>query len=955
MYCRIPRLPSFAFALLVALSAVPLSAQLAPPAQTHVAAIGAAPLRAPATADFAPGAFFTLEGWFYLNEPSPFGWLMGKGLATAGADPFLAFGILLDDTGTRVRFSASTGAPGSSRDITAPAAFPLRTWTHVAAVMDGSSMRLLINGTVVASGTASGTPPSAPNIALGVGVAYQANGSTNFPVFPGFARQVRFWNVARTAAQLAAGAGVALPADRTGLVAAWPLDETSGTTARDLSGADRSLTGSGHWQRVALLENPVFRVASTTPAGGVLADADDGILIDFDSDGDPDLVTFHITVPSTVPETRRRLRAFRNTAGAFADVTDAVLGTVTMVHPRDRHVGDFNGDGRVDLLVVGHGTDTPPFPGEQAKLLIQSADGRLVDETATRLPVRSSFTHNLAVGDIDGDGDLDFYVANVFGGDVGPRFLINNGTGVFTEAVDRLPADVANRGQTAPNTFAVFTAAALVDVNGDNRPDLILGAENTFAANELLLNDGNGRFARNPAFALPPKLFGATAVTVAITGADLNGDGAQDLVISTTGGSILMPDGRTIFGYSLPGLQLLLNRGDGTFYDATAQLNLTFNPATDTWIEWIRIADLNNDGRPDLVLQGAPSATGQAFSRTLLVNRGAAIFTDASEAVALPAVTYLQTGDINRDGLVDLVGVNSQAIVVARALRPLDRALFQSAPDAPGRLANLSVRTQAGTGDQTLITGFALSGAGTKSLLVRAVGPTLGAFGLTGVLADPAVELAPLGAARLADNDNWSGARPSPGAAELSSAFDAVGAFRLPVGSLDAALLVAPAAGAYTAKVTGAAGGTGVALVEVYDAGTGNTPKLTNLSARTQVGVGADALIAGFVVNGNVPKKLLLRAVGPTLGAFGVGGTLADPVLALRPLGSETVVATNDDWRGTAALKAAFAGVGAFAFADDASRDAALVIELPPGAYTATVSGKNNTTGVALVEVYELP
>ena len=154
---------------------------------------------------------------------------------------------------------------------------------------------------------------------------------------------------------------------------------------------------------------------------------------------------------------------------------------------------------------------------------------------------------------------------------------------------------------------------------------------------------------------------------------------------------------------------------------------------------------------------------------------------------------------------------------------------------------------------------------------------------------------------------------------------------------------------------TGANNGTGVALVEVYDSGTGNTPRLTNVSARTQVGTGGDVLIVGFVVSGNVPKKLLIRAVGPTLGVFGVGGTLVDPVLEVRPLGSENIVATNDDWRGTAALKSAFVSVGAFGLSPDTSRDAAIALELPPGAYTATVTGKNNTTGVALVEVYELP
>ncbi|MBI5689128.1 MAG: VCBS repeat-containing protein [Verrucomicrobia bacterium] len=922
-------------------------AQLTPPAQTHVAAIGSAPFRAPATAEFAPGAFLTMEGWFFLTGHTPFGWLMGKGLPTAGTDPYLAFALILNEDGTRVRFSLSTGAPGSLRDITSPSPVPLRTWTHIAAVLDGSSMRLLINGNIVASGTAAGAPPAAPSIALGVGIAYQQNGNTNFPAFAGYARHVRFWNVARTAAQIAAGAPVSLPAERAGLVAAWPLDERGGNSARDLSGANRALSGGGHWARLTVLEaGPFFDVTTLTPAGNVLADADDSVLIDFDSDGDPDLLTFHIQVPATVPETRRRIRAFRNNGGTFADVTDAVLGNVTMVHPRDRFVADFNGDGRPDLFLIGHGTDTPPFPGEQAKLLIQTADGRLVDETATRLPQRSDFTHNLALGDIDGDGDLDAFLANINGAPStgGPRFYLNNGNGVFTEATDRLPADIANR-----TSGLNYTSAYLLDLNGDGRAELVLGGGDLAPTNEILINDGTGRFSRNSRYTLPPKLFGPKASTVAITAADLNADGAPDLLFSTTGGTILMPDGRTIDGYGLPGVQLLLNRGDGTFYDATSQLNLTFGP-TDTWVEWIRTVDLNRDGRLDLVLQGAPNDTGAPFSRTLLLNRGGALFVDASEAYSAPTTTSLHPADLNRDGLIDLVGINSQSIVVARATKVIDRALFQTDADAPGRLANLSVRTQAGTGDQTLITGFALSGAGTKPLLVRAIGPTLGAFGLTGTLADPLVEIAPLNAAKVADNNDWSGT------AALKAAFGAVGAFPLaPDSSKDAALVFSPGAGAYTARVTGSDGGTGVALVEVYDTGSGNTPKLTNLSARTQVGTGADALIAGFVVNGNVPKKLLLRAVGPTLGAFGVGGTLADPVLEVRPLNSDNIVATNDDWRGTAALKAAFASVGAFGFANDSSQDAAIAIELPPGAYTATVSGKGGGTGVALVEVYELP
>ena len=935
-------------ALASLLPALRAQAPLVPPAQTHVAALGTAPLRAPTTADFAPGASLTLEGWFYLTGHTPYAWLMGKGLATSGTDPFVSFALQLNRDGTKLTFVTSTGTAGSYRELVAPADFPLRTWTHVAAVLEnGATTRLLVNGSVVATGTAAGAPLAAPSVPFGVGIAYLANGGTNYPAFPGYARQVRVWNVGRTAAQISSALGESLPADRTGLIAAWPLDDTSGATARDLSGANRPLTASTASvaaTRLAVLEaGPFFANTTSTLPAGTLADLTETQFIDFDNDGDLDLVTMSTFVPPTVPGTPTRLRALRNSNGTFTDATDAVLGNVTMFHPRFNFVGDFNRDGRPDLLIIGQGTDTPPFPGEQAKLLIQTADGRLADETATRLPQRSGFTHGLGVGDIDGDGDLDIYMGNINGGDTSPRFSLNNGAGVFSEATGRLPADVETRQK-------LFHSAHLTDVNGDGRPDLILGAADSTPANECLLNNGSGTFVRDPRFTLPAKLFDLSAATVWISSADLNGDGAIDLLLGTTGGTSVIADGRTIPGYGIAGLQVLLNRGDGTFYDATANSGITWS-AGESWVVTLDLVDFNGDGRPDICANVELASNRGRHSR-LFLNQGAGRFVDASEAYTPPTFSsFVFARDVDGDGRVDLLSATSSGgVAFARALKPLDRALFLSAPDAPGRLANLSVRTQAGTGDQTLITGFALGGAGTKSLLVRAVGPTLAAFGLTGTLPDPFVEIAPLNAAKVTENNNWSGILA------LKNAFASVGAFPLATdASLDAALVFSPSAGAYTAKITDTAARPGLALVEIYDTGTGNTPKLTNVSARTQVGTGADALIVGFVVSGNVPKKFLIRAVGPTLGAFGVGGTLVDPLLDVRPLGSENIVATNDDWRGTPALKAAFTSVGAFALATDTSRDAALAIELPPGAYTATVSGKQNTTGVALVEVYELP
>ena len=271
-------------------------------------------------------------------------------------------------------------------------------------------------------------------------------------------------------------------------------------------------------------------------------------------------------------------------------------------------------------------------------------------------------------------------------------------------------------------------------------------------------------------------------------------------------------------------------------------------------------------------------------------------------------------------------------------------------PVRPGRLINLSVRTTAGTGGQTLTVGFVLAGTPAKPLLLRAIGPTLASFGVEGAVADPQLQLF-AGESLLTANDNWF--QPASGsAAAVASVAAAAGAFALPATSLDATILQTVGAGSYTAQVA-AANGTGLALAEIYDTAPDSGARLANVSARAQVGTGAGILIAGFTISGNVPKQVLLRGIGPGLAQFGVAGSLSNPLLTV--FRGATKVGENDDWGGAAALSTVFRDVGAFALANAGSRDAALLITLAPGNYTAQVSGVNNTTGIALVEVYEVP
>jgi hypothetical protein len=272
-----------------------------------------------------------------------------------------------------------------------------------------------------------------------------------------------------------------------------------------------------------------------------------------------------------------------------------------------------------------------------------------------------------------------------------------------------------------------------------------------------------------------------------------------------------------------------------------------------------------------------------------------------------------------------------------------------------GRLTNISTRSQVGTGGSLLIAGFAVGGAGTtgkQSLLIRGSGPALIPFGVSGTLPDPQLQLfsstSPLGS-----NAGWTGSQA------ISSAASSVGAFawNSPT-SKDAALLVSLPLGSYTSQIAGASGDTGIALAEVYDATpagtyTPTTPRIINLSARVQVGTGDNILIAGFSIGGSTSKTVLIRASGPGLVQFGVPGTLPDPLLEIYS--GTTFLAGNQGWGGDTRISTLASSAGAFTWLSSSSADSSIVVTLPPGAYTAHVSGAVGDTGVSLIEIYDLP
>ena len=279
-------------------------------------------------------------------------------------------------------------------------------------------------------------------------------------------------------------------------------------------------------------------------------------------------------------------------------------------------------------------------------------------------------------------------------------------------------------------------------------------------------------------------------------------------------------------------------------------------------------------------------------------------------------------------------------------------AIIAGNPANPARLINLSILTDLTEPGDNFTLGYVLGGGapGTaKPLVIRAAGPSLGALGVPGTLEDPKFELF-AGSTKTGENDNWGGS------SALTADLAAVGAFAYASpNSKDAALSASITTRDNSVSVSSANRGTGAVIAEIYDATstaayTPATPRLLNVSVRKHLGAG---VTMGFVVGGTGSKTILIRAIGPTLGDFGVPGTVVDPQLKLFNSASSQI-GENNNWGGTTALTAAFGQVGAFAL-PATSRDAALLATLTPGGYTVQVSGVATTTGVALVEVYEVP
>ncbi len=599
---------------------------------------------------------FTISAWIYpepKNAELHYRECIFSQIPATTSDPYAFISSLRVEDDHTVRFSYAYDSASSITVFSKDSVSDFH-WNHVTCRLGNGKMSLWINGK---KSVESVCPSGNYKVPLRYYIGGIKGGPPNNHVeqgFIGLISSVSVWDIALADTLIEHIAENAPSGTEPGIQEYWPLDEDSGQYATNHADPSGKLmlglteqpehemfaatSADPVWVNSKFIDGgPYFRIKEYKFEGNIQA----GALIDFDHDGDLDFIC---TVEAG--EWLCRFAAFKNDGhGNFSDATNEILP----VQPPAFHGGanqflvkDFNGDGLQDVFLGCFGIDAEPFGGENNFLLLQSADGKLIDVSSTHLPPFHLITHAETAGDIDGDGDIDIFVVE-WRGDQDFGFYINDGTGKFTLDNTRVPYELNHPGSLSYK---------LVDVDNDGDPDLyggaIMKAEGDIGFLQtrgfLVLNDGTGYFQYADSTALPikpyPDFRSCNQPDQSI--ADLNLDGFPDILDGMTNGDT---------AGSQSAIRLLYSNGNGTYKDFTYKLPITLGTACPY------TADFNNDGYEDIVVKA--SAEPQRIK--IFLNNANFEFVDAT--ALLPMLhdpdTYAYPGDLDNDGDIDMVIIKS--------------------------------------------------------------------------------------------------------------------------------------------------------------------------------------------------------------------------------------------------------------------------------------------------------
>jgi deoxycytidylate deaminase len=372
--------------------------------------------------------------------------------------------------------------------------------------------------------------------------------------------------------------------------------------------------------------------------------------------------------------------------------------------------------------------------------------------------------------------------------------------------------------------------------------------------------------------------------------------------------------------------------GSGNTLLASAEL---FDPASETWSPTGSLVTARTNHTATL-LQGGKVLVAGGSDSSVFVSARAELYDPASG-------TWMTTGSLvngRRDHTATLLS-EGDVLVAGGRNADNDLASAELYVKSTPTLLNISTRMHVQTGDKVLIAGFIITGTEPKTVILRGIGPTLL---LAGALADPVIEVHGPSGELLGSNDNWKDAATRQ---EISDSGLA------PTNDLESALWGVISPGAYTVILTGTDGRTGVGSIEVYDLDEAANSRLANISSRGFVDTGDNVMIGGLIIGGGSPTgtaNVVVRALGPSIP---VTGALANPTVELHDE-SGAIIAFNDDWKTRPDGTSQQAEIEATTVPPSNDLESAFVRRLPPGNYTAIVRGKDNTTGIGLVEVYHL-